>query len=112
MRTTFLAALALTAVLAAPGLARAAETSQTAAVALCRNEVSSQAGVEAGDLRLTQVRDRLSSVRVHFAFWRDGAQQGVDCEVARHHGALEIASINPPLATVTAAAAVTPAAGN
>ncbi|MFT3727777.1 MAG: hypothetical protein QM759_08135 [Terricaulis sp.] len=109
MRTTFLAALAL-ATVAFPSLATAASTDQNAAVALCRNEVATQAGVDGGDLRLTQVRDRLSSVRVHFSFFRNGAQTGVDCEVSRHQGALQIASINPPL-TATAAA-VTPATGN
>ena len=110
MRTTFLAALALAAV-ALPGLASAASTDQNAAVALCRNEVSTQAGVQGGDLRLTQVRDRLSSVRVHFSFFRNGAQTGVDCEVSRHQGALQIASITPPLATATAAVAA-PAVAN
>jgi hypothetical protein len=110
MRTTFLAALALAAI-AFPNLANAASADQNAAVQLCRNEVATQAGVEAGDLRLTQVRDRLSSVRVHFNLWKNGAQTGVDCEVQRHQGALQIASITPPLATATAAA-VTPATGN
>lgn len=109
LRTSFLAALALTAVVALP--AAAVESSSNAAVALCRNEVSTQSGVQAGDLRLTQVRDRLASVRVHFNFFRNGAQTGVDCEVSRHQGQLAIASINPPLATATAAAA-TPATGN
>jgi hypothetical protein len=111
MRTTFLAVLALAAVVTAPGLANAA-TDQNAAVQLCRNEVATQAGVDGADLRLTQVRDRLASVRVHFNLWRNGQAQGIDCEVSRHQGALTVASINPPLATATAAAAVTPATGN
>ena len=110
MRTTFLAALALAAIVSAPGLARADEAANQA-VALCRNEVATQAGVAGGDLRLTQVRDRLNSVRVHFNLFRNGQTEDVDCEVARHQGALQIASINPPLATAVAAA-VTPATGN
>jgi hypothetical protein len=110
MRTTFLAVLALAAIVTAPGLANASSTDQNAAVQLCRNEVAAQAGVDGGDLRLTQVRDRLASVRVHFNLWKNGAQQGIDCEVSRHDGALQLASINPPLASATAA--VTPAAGN
>lgn len=106
MRTTFLAALALTAI-ALPGFAHAASADQNAAVQLCRNEVSTQAGVQAGDLHLTQVRDRLASVRVHFNFFRNGEQTGVDCEVARRQGALQIASITPPLATTATAATPT-----
>lgn len=111
MRTTFLAVLALAALVAAPSVAMAAGTDQNAAVQLCRNEVATQAGVDSSALRLTQVRDRLSTVRVHFSLWRDGQAQGVDCQVARHDGALQIASITPPLATATAAA-TSPGAGN
>jgi hypothetical protein len=105
MRTTFLAALALTAIVAVPGLARASQSDANTAVALCRAEVSSQAGVSGDALRLTQVRAGLRAVRVQFDLWRNGQQQGVDCNVERQNGALQIASITPPLATTTVAAA-------
>jgi hypothetical protein len=101
----FLAALALTAIAAVPGLARADQSDQNAAVALCRAEVSNQAGVSGDALRLTQVRAGLRGVRVQFDLWRNGQPQAVDCDVAHQNGALHIASITPPLATATVAAA-------
>jgi len=105
MRTTFLAALALSAALAAPGLARADQVGdQGAAVQLCRSQITSQAGVTDDQLRLTQATTRLSGIRVHFDLWRNGQVQGVDCQVLRHDGAFQVAAINPPLVATAASA--------
>ncbi|HRO02296.1 MAG TPA: hypothetical protein PLS69_01640 [Terricaulis sp.] len=98
MRSLMFSALALGAFVI-PGAAGANEVAdRSAAIQLCRAEISSQAGVGADQVRFDKVRTRLSSVRV--------ALFGCEprCEVARNAGELTIASISPELSNATVAA--------
>jgi len=100
MRTTLLAALALTAIVATPSLAWADEISDRAdAVSLCRTQVSTQSGIAADAIRLDEVRTRPNAISVHFNIWQNGARQDVRCNVSRSHGQLTVASIDPALTT-------------
>jgi len=102
MKNFLMSAMALTAVLVLPGVAWAdAVSDRNAAIQLCRSEVAAQAGVDASDVRLDQVRVRGTSVRVALDLWRGGQLQNIRCDVAR--GAeLTIASISPALQTASA----------
>lgn len=101
----FSAALALSA-LAIPTQASAADevNDRTAAIELCRAEISSQSGLDAQSVRFDQVRVRATNVRVDFDVWRDGRLTNVRCDVSRGGDELQIASINPALTTATALA--------
>lgn len=104
MRQALIALAAIFAALAAPGIARADEAAdRTAAIRLCRAEVSAQAGLEADSVRFDQVRVRPRLVRVDLDVWRNGRLQNVRCDVTRRHGEVEIASIAPALQSVRAA---------
>lgn len=72
---------------------------RSGAIALCRNEVASRAGVEASSIRLDQARLRGRLVRVDLDLWRDGQLQNIRCDVARGGPALTIASITPAVQT-------------
>lgn len=103
MKNFLFSSMALAAVLFVPGSAFADDVSdRTAAIQLCRAEVTSQAGLEADAVRLDQVRVRPRAVRVDFDVWRNGDLQNVRCEVTRG-GELTIASITPALQTASAA---------
>jgi hypothetical protein len=103
MKNLFAYAVLAAAVLASPTAAFADNVGdRTAAIQLCRAEVAAQAGVEAGQVRLDQVRLRARLVRVDFDLWRNGDLQNISCEVTRGE-TLTIASITPALQTVAAA---------
>ncbi len=100
MRNFLMSAMALTAVLAMPGVASADDVSdRSQAIALCRAEVQAQAGADA-TVRLDQVRVRPRAVRVELDLWRNGQLQNVRCEVARGQE-LTIAAITPTLQTAS-----------
>lgn len=102
MKNFLMSAMALTAVFVLPGVANADDTAdRSQAIALCRAEVTGQAGAEA-TVRFDQVRVRPRLVRVEFDVWRDGRLQNVRCEVARGQE-LTIASITPALQTASTA---------
>jgi hypothetical protein len=104
MKNFLMSAMALAAVLVAPGVASADEISDRGqAIALCRAEVTAQAGSDAS-VRLDQVRVRPRAVRVDFDLWRDNQLQNVRCEVTRGQE-LVIASITPALQTASVAQA-------
>jgi hypothetical protein len=94
--------MALAVVVAIPTVASADDVAdRNQAIALCRAEVTAQAG-EAASVRLDQVRVRPRAVRVDFDVWRNGDLQNVRCDVSR--GAeLTIASITPALQTAAVA---------
>jgi hypothetical protein len=94
--------LALGAVLA-PSFASADTVSdRAAAVTLCRTQVAQQAGVDLVSVRLTNVRAALRNVRVELNV---GGSHHVRCDVTRgEDGALQVASIDPPLTATTASA--------
>jgi len=97
-----MSAMALTAVLVIPGVASADDVAdRSQAIALCRAEVTAQAGSDA-TVRLDQVRVRPRAVRVDFDLWRGNRLQNVRCEVARGDE-LQIASITPALQTAALA---------
>ena len=102
MRTMIFSIVALGAVLA-PSLASADTVSdRAAAVTLCRTQVAQQAGVDLVSVRLSNVRAALRNVRVELNV---GASQHVRCDVTRgEDGALQVASINPPVGATTASA--------
>lgn len=101
MRKFFLSAIVFGALLAAPSVAAANDVSdRSAAIQLCRAEVSAQAG--ASEVRLDQVRVRPRLVRVDLDLWRNGSLQNVRCDVTRGDGELTIAAITPALQTVSA----------
>lgn len=104
MRSTLMSALALTAAIILPGVARADDaTDRSRAIALCRAEVQAQAG-DAATVRLDQARVRLSGVRVDLDVFRDGQLQNVRCDVTRRRGEpLTIASITPAVQTAALA---------
>jgi hypothetical protein len=103
MKNLFSYAMLAAAVLTSPTAAFADNVGdRTAAIQLCRAEVAAQAGVEAGQVRLDQVRLRARLVRVDFDLWRNGDLQNISCEVTRGEQ-LTIASITPALQTVAAA---------
>jgi hypothetical protein len=104
MKNLFAYAVLAAAVLASPTAAFAGDNvaDRTAAIQLCRAEVATQAGVEADQVRLDQVRLRARLVRVDFDLWRNGDLQNISCEVTRGEQ-LTIASITPALQTVAAA---------
>ncbi len=103
MKKFVIPAMALAAALVLPNVASADDVSdRTAAIQLCRAEVSAQAGVDADAVRLDQVRVRPRLVRVDFDLWRDGRLQNIRCDVSRG-GELTIAAISPALQTVSAA---------
>ncbi|MBI3438350.1 MAG: hypothetical protein HY054_06830 [Proteobacteria bacterium] len=100
MRTTLFSILALGAVLA-PSFASADTVSdRSAAVSLCRSQVAQQAGVDLVSVRLTNVRAVLRNVRVDLSV---RGSQHVRCDVTRgQDGALQVASITPPIQTASA----------
>lgn len=102
MRNSLPAVLVLASALIVPSLASADEVAdRTQAIRLCRAEVASQAGVEAGAVRLDQVRVRGSSVRVDLDLWREGRLQNIRCDVTRGDTPT-IASITPAVQTASA----------
>ena len=102
MKNFLFSAMALTAVLVIPGVASADDVSdRTEAIRICRAEVAAQAGADARDVRLDQVRVRGRSVRVDFDLWRNGQLLNVRCDVARGQE-LTIASITPTQLTAAA----------
>ncbi|MGE0742594.1 MAG: hypothetical protein AB7O98_14735 [Hyphomonadaceae bacterium] len=103
MKNFLMSAMALAAVLVMPGVASAdAVSDRTAAIGLCRTEVSSRTGVAAESIRLDQARVRLSVVRVDLDVWQNGRLQNVRCDVTRGEQ-LQIAEITPALQSVAAA---------
>lgn len=99
-----ISALALGALLI-PSQAAANEIAdRTAAIQLCRAEISAQSGLDADSVRFDKVRVRLSNVRADFDVWRDGRLTNVRCDVARNGGALTIASITPDVSAALASA--------
>jgi hypothetical protein len=102
MSKFFAAAVVFAAFLSVPSAALAGDTvaDRSAAIQLCRAEVSAQAGADA-DIRLDTARVRANSVRVDFDVWRGGQLQNVRCDVEREAGALQIASITPALASAS-----------
>jgi hypothetical protein len=104
MKNLFAYAVLAAAVLASPTAAFAGDNvaDRTAAIQLCRAEVAAQAGADADQVRLDQVRLRARLVRVDFDLWRNGDLQNVTCEVTRGE-TLTIASITPALQTVAVA---------
>jgi hypothetical protein len=102
MKNFLMSALALTAVLVLPGVAYADEAAdRSEAIQLCRLTVAAQAGLEANQVRLDQVRVRARAIRVDLDVWRNGDLQNVRCDVNR--GAeLTIAAITPALQTASA----------
>lgn len=104
MRAFFLSSIALAAFLSFLPAASADDAAErSAAIALCRGEISRQAGVEEADVRLDQVRARARQVRVDLDLWRNGDLTNVRCTVTREGEAQAIASIDPALETATAA---------
>lgn len=107
MKNFLMSAMALTAVLAVlvvPSIASADDVAdRTQAIALCRAEVTAQAGADA-TVRLDQVQVRPRAVRVDFDLWRNNHLQNVRCDVTRARGQeLTIASITPALQTASIA---------
>lgn len=101
MKNFLMSAMALAAVMVVPGVASAdASADRTQAIALCRAEVSAQAG-EGSTVRFDQLRERAATIRVDFDVWRDGRLQNVRCDVARGES-LTIASITPALRVAAA----------
>lgn len=101
MKNFLMSAMALAAVLVVPGVASAeASTDRNEAIALCRTEVTAQAG-DGATVRFDQLRERATTIRVDFDVWRDGRLQNVRCDVARGE-ALTIASITPALRVAAA----------
>lgn len=102
MRNFLMSAMALAAVLVIPNVASAEENAdRNRAIALCRAEVTAQAG-EGANIRFDQVRVRAREVRVEFDVWRNDRLQNVRCDVTRGPE-LVIASITPTLQTASAA---------
>lgn len=102
MKNFLMSAMALTAVLIIPGAAFADDVSdRTEAIRLCRAEIAAQAGVDAGDVRLDQVRVRGRTVRVDLDLWTNGDLANIRCEVNRTGGELSIAAITPALQTAS-----------
>ncbi len=107
MKNFLMSAMALTAVVI-PGVSFADDVSdRTQAIRICKAEVAAQAGVDAAEVRLDQVRVRGTSVRVDLDLWRSGDLQNIRCDVSRGGDELQIASITPALQTASTA---TPAA--
>jgi hypothetical protein len=104
MKNFLMSAMALTAVLVMPGVASADDVAdRSQAIALCRAEVTAQAGADA-TVRLDQIQVRPRAVRVDFDLWRNNRLQNVRCEVTRARGQeLTIASITPALQTASIA---------
>lgn len=104
MKNFLMSAMALTAVLVMPSVANADDVAdRSAAIALCRAEVTAQAGADA-TVRLDQVQVRPRAVRVDFDLWRNNHLQNVRCDVTRARGQeLQIASITPALQTASIA---------
>ena len=75
------------------------------AIRICRAEVATRAGVEADSVRLTDVRGHGRQIRVELNVWRAGVLTHVRCDVAASSDGPQIASIDPPLAPQSAAAA-------
>ncbi len=101
MKTIFLSALVLAGACFSPAVAVADEVGdRNQAIALCRVEIASQAGVDADAVRLDRVRVRGASVRVDLDVWREGRLQNVRCDVSRGD-TLSIASITPALQTAS-----------
>lgn len=101
MQKFSLAAMALAAALVIPNMAFADDVrDRTEAIQLCRAEIASQAGVDASQVRLDQVRVRGRSIRVDLDVWRDGSLQNVRCDVNRA-AELTIAAITPALQTAS-----------
>lgn len=101
MKNFLFSAMALTAVLVIPGTSFADDVSdRTDAIRLCRAEVAAQAGVDARDVRLDQVRVRGRTVRVDLDLWLNGELNNIRCDVARGRE-LHIASITPALQTAS-----------
>lgn len=95
--------VAFAASLLLPGVATAGDdvSDRSQAIALCRAEVTAQAG-EGANVRFDQVRVRPRAIRVEFDLWRGNQLQNVRCEVSRGDE-LVIASITPALQTASLA---------
>ena len=103
MKNFLMSAMALTAVIVMPGAAFADDVAdRREAIRLCRAEVSAQAGVDARELRLDQVRTRGRSVRVDLDLWRNGRLQNIRCDVDRTEEQLTVAAVSPTLQTAAA----------
>lgn len=104
MKNFVISAMALAAFLVVPNVASADNVSdRTDAIRLCRAEIVQQTGITAEDVRLDNVRVRLSNIRVDLDVFRDGELQNVRCDVARNQGELTVASITPALQTASLA---------
>jgi hypothetical protein len=100
MRTTLFSIFALGAVLAPSFAAADTVSDRSAAVSLCRTQVAQQAGVDLVSVRLTNVRAALRNVRVELNV---RGNQHIRCDVTRgENGALQVASITPPIQTASA----------
>jgi len=100
MKKFLISALALAA-FAVPAVASANPAAdRNAAIALCRADIAAQAGVDAAQLELDNVRVRAGLIRVDFDLWNNGSLQNIRCDVSR--GAeLTVASITPALQTAS-----------
>lgn len=103
MKNFLMSAMALTAILIIPSVASAddAASDRSAAIRLCRAEVSAQTGVAAEDVRLDQARVRGTSVRVDLDVWRANQLQNVRCDVSRADEPT-ILAISPAIQTASA----------
>lgn len=105
MKNFVMSAMALAAFLVVPNVASADEAAaRTDAIRLCRAEIVQQTGLTADDVRLDNVRVRLSNIRVDLDVFRNGQLENVRCDVSRTRGeGLTVASITPALQTASLA---------
>jgi len=99
----FLLSAAIAAAVIIPAQASADTVSdRTAAIQLCRTQIAAQAGVEADQVRLDQVRVRGRTIQVDLDLWSDAGLTNVRCNVARGGDELTVAAIDPAIATASA----------